>query len=117
MVEKEIICITCPAGCRIKVKSENGEIVEISGHTCKRGEEYARNEFLDPRRTLTSVVKANGYTCPVISVRSSEPIPKDKMLEAMDVIRKTEAEPPFYVGKVVISDILGTGADIILSNQ
>lgn len=35
----------------------------------------------------------------------------------MDVIRTLEADPPYAIGKVICSDILGTGADIILTNE
>ncbi len=117
MEEREIICVTCPAGCHIKVKGDGKNITEMTGYTCKRGKEYATNEYLAPKRSLTSTVKAEGYTCPVISVRSSQPIPKEKMFEAMDLIRQTTATAPFYIGKVVIENILDTGADIILSNE
>ncbi len=116
MNEKEIICVICPSSCHITVKGNGKEIREIEGYTCKRGEEYARNEYIAPVRTLTSTVKARGYSCPIISVRSDRPIPKEKIFAAMDIIRKTEVEAPFYVGKVVVENILETGANIVLSN-
>lgn len=117
MVEREIICITCPSSCHIKVKAEGENIISIEGNACKNGLTYATAEYLHPERMLTSIIKANGYTAPVISVRSSKPIPKDKQLECISVIRTLEAEAPFYIGKVVLENILGTGADIILTNE
>ena len=38
MEEKLITCINCPMGCRMTVTMENGEVVKVSGNTCKRGE-------------------------------------------------------------------------------
>ena len=45
MEKRELTCIGCPLGCAITVTMESGEIVGITGHTCKRGEEYARKEL------------------------------------------------------------------------
>ena len=105
------------AGRHITVKGDGKNISEITGYTCKRGMEYASNEYVAPKRTLTSVVKAEGYTCPIISVRSNKPIPRELTFDAMNVIRNTVATAPFYVGKVVVENILDTGADIVLTNM
>ena len=38
-------CICCPVGCRVEVSfDENGQVAEVSGHTCKRGADYAAQE-------------------------------------------------------------------------
>lgn len=36
MEKRELTCIGCPLGCAITVTMESGEIVSITGHTCKR---------------------------------------------------------------------------------
>lgn len=117
MIEKDIICVICPQSCRIKVSGDGRNVTDITGFTCKRGEEYGRNEYSNPVRTLTTTVLAKGGNCPVIAVRSNKPIPKDKMFEAMEEIKKVVVKEPFYIGKVVIENILGTGADIVLTNK
>ena len=116
MDEKIITCIICPSSCRITVKGEGDTIDSVEGFLCKRGEEYAKAEFLHPERNLTAIVKAENYKTPVVSVRTSKPIPKDKQMECMEIIRNIVVQPPFAVGKVVYENILGTGADIILTN-
>jgi len=116
MNKQEIICVTCPTGCRITVLADKEEIKEITGFECKRGEAYAINEYLHPKRILTSTVKAIGYVAPVISVRTSTPIPKDKLFDCMREIRKIVVSEPFYDGKVIVENFLDTGADLILSN-
>lgn len=117
MIEKEVICVICPSSCHITVKGDGKTVGEISGYSCRRGKDYAETEYIAPKRTLTTTVKAEGYDCPIIPVRSSRPLPKEKMFEAMEEIRKAVAKPPFYVGKPVIENILDTGVDIVLSNQ
>ena len=41
MAERTIVCIGCPKGCEIHVKYEGHEVIEMTGNTCKRGEDYA----------------------------------------------------------------------------
>ena len=117
MTEKEIICVICPQSCHIRVTGDGKEITSMEGYKCRRGEEYAAAEYVNPVRTLTSTVKAEGYSCPVILVRSSRPIPKSLMFEAMKIVRETSVTAPFKVGRVVIENILETGADIVLTNE
>lgn len=117
MNEKIITCIICPSSCQITVKGNEGEIKSIGGYNCRKGEEYARAEYLHPERNLTAIVKASDYKMPVISVRTSKPIPKDMQTECMEVIKEIVAEPPYYIGKVIFKNILNTGADIVLTNE
>ena len=58
METRNLTCIGCPLGCSITVTTENGEIRSVTGHTCKRGETYAREEVTAPRRIVTSTVRA-----------------------------------------------------------
>ena len=54
MEEKNLICIGCPMGCPLTVKMEHGEVVSVTGNTCKRGDIYARKEVTNPTRIVTS---------------------------------------------------------------
>ena len=99
-MEKEIICTVCPRGCRILVEGEGENIRQVSGYTCKRGLEYASAEFTHPDHDL-------------LPVRSAKPIPKEKLLDCMEVIRKAEAVPPVALYDVIVPDICGTGVDIV----
>ena len=54
MEVKEFTCIRCPRGCDLRAELEGGEVQRVSGHTCKRGEDYARQEAAHPVRTVTS---------------------------------------------------------------
>ena len=115
-MERKICCIVCPNSCIITVKGDGKQIESMEGYQCKRGQEYAENEYLAPKRMLTTTVKAEGYKLPTISVRSEAPLPKERILDCMEVLRHTVAQGPFDVGKVVVENILGTGVNIILTN-
>ena len=114
-MKKEIICTVCPVGCRITVEGEGANIASIVGNTCKRGETYAKDEFIAPKRLLTCSVKLEGRDRAMLPIRSSKPLPKEKIMECMEVIRQVKVTAPITVGQVIISDILGTGIDMVSS--
>jgi CxxC motif-containing protein len=117
MDEKQIICIICPLGCTIRVKGERGEIKSIEGFSCPRGEVYGRDEFISPKRILTSSVRIEGSETPLVPVRSNVSIPKEKLFPCMDLIKQKVCGVPVRQGDVLIPNILNTGADIIASGS
>lgn len=116
-MKKSLVCVSCPLGCPIEVEMENGEVISVTGNTCKRGELYARTEMTHPVRSLTSTVKVDGGVHPVVPVKSASPVPKEKMLDCMKVINSVTVKAPVKIGDVVISDILGIGVDIVATNN
>ena len=117
MVTKDIICITCPQGCIIKVTGDpaKAEITSCEGFKCKRGKVYAENEFIHPLRILTSSVKTEGAKVPLVAVRTSAPIPKELQMTAMEDVKKITVKGPVTPGDVIVKDFLGTGTDLIAS--
>ena len=110
---KSIICINCPLGCPLTVGIEDGKVVSVEGNTCKRGETYAVKEITNPSRTVTSTVKVVGGERPVVAVRTKTDIPKDKIFACMEAINAAEVTAPVKIGDVVISDVCGTGVDVV----
>ena len=108
----EITCIQCPLGCALTV-SVDGENVQVSGNTCPRGAEYGKKEVLHPSRTVTSTVAITGGVMPRLSVKTKTDIPKEKIFDVMQVIRKTTVTAPVQIGDVIIENVCGTGADVI----
>ena len=47
MEKRDLTCIGCPLGCQITVTMENGEVTDVKGNTCPRGDKYAREEEKD----------------------------------------------------------------------
>ena len=112
-MKKEIICTVCPRGCHIQVEGEGDKILSVEGQGCKRGQEYASAEFAHPVRILTTTVKMAGVANDLLPVRSNKPLPKEKILACMEVIRAAQVEAPVNRYDVVIADICGTGVDIV----
>lgn len=117
--EKKIICIICPQGCNITVKgdAEKGIIESVEGFTCKRGKAYAENEFTHPLRILTSSVKTEGSSFPLVPVRTRTAIPKELLFAGMEEIRKITVKGKVSCGDVIVANFLGTGVDLIASGD
>ena len=112
-MKKSLICVSCPLGCPIEVEIENGEVVAVTGNTCKRGDAYARTEITNPMRSLTTSVKVECGVHPVVPVKSAGPVPKDKMFACMEEINKAVIKAPVKIGDVIIKDIVATGVNIV----
>ena len=110
---RTLICIGCPNGCLVTVDKNPDGSLSITGNTCKKGEEYARNEVTAPKRTVTSIVRVSGGKNPVVSVKTKEEIPKEKIAACMEEISRTALKAPVSLGQVVIADVAGTGVDIV----
>ena len=105
-MKKELTCICCPMGCRITAELNDKQIHSISGNTCKRGEEYAKNECVNPLRTVTSTVMTeNGTPLPI---KTSKAIPKDKIFECMKIINGVKAHTPIKIGDIIVKDVFGS---------
>jgi len=116
--ERKLTCIMCPLGCEVTVKSDhNGQITEVLGNQCVKGEKYAKDEFIRPLRQLSSTVTIEGAHFSRLPVRTSGPIPKDRMFDCMKEIMKTKVEAPIKLGDRVIENILGLNVDIIATRD
>ncbi|ABR47192.1 protein of unknown function DUF1667 [Alkaliphilus metalliredigens QYMF] len=119
MEEKDMICIVCPLGCKLKVTksdiSQTGYAVE--GNKCFRGVDYGIKEMTNPTRALTTTVVISDASVKRLPVRTSGTIPKPLIKQAMVLINKVEVKAPIKVGEVIIKNILDTGVDIIASRS
>jgi len=110
---RDLICICCPIGCELQAELQNGAIVAVTGQQCKRGEAYARQEVLAPKRSLTTTVRAEGQTVGVLPVRTDGDIPKELIFDCMAALKDVRVVLPVAAGDVVVRDICGTGVDVI----
>lgn len=118
MTKREMVCVSCPMGCAITVElDDNNEVISVTGNTCPRGDKYARQECTHPERMLTSTVKVEGGRLPVVPVKSVSPIPKEMIFDAMKEVNKVTLKAPVTFGDVAVKDILGTGIDIVVTNE
>ena len=110
---RELTCIVCPKGCPLKVELENGAVANVTGHTCPRGKQYAIDECTHPMRTITTTVRATDGS--VVPVKTATTVPKELMFDCMKEINNAVLSLPAHIGDVVIANILGTGADVIVT--
>jgi len=99
----------CPNGCEITE--------DLNGGMCGKGPAYVQNEILSPRRTLTSSVKVTDGVIPLVSVRTTETIPKDKLREAMAILAKMTVKAPVSLGQIIAADFMETGVQLIATKS
>ena len=135
---RELTCIGCPMGCHLEestnvVKSnqkligamgcpltvtmEAGEVISVTGNTCKRGDVYARKEVTNPTRIVTSTVRVSGGDADMVSVKTKEDIPKGKIFECVKALKTVEVPAPVHIGDVLVKDVAGTGVDIVATKN
>lgn len=117
MERKELICIGCPLGCNLTVEMDGGQVVSVNGNTCKRGDDYARKELTDPRRIVTSTVPVAGGNLPVVSVKTTSDIPKEKIRECLCALKGVTLTAPVQIGDVIVENVADTGVDVIATKS
>lgn len=118
MAIRELTCISCPLGCPLKVEiDENGNVLSVTGNTCKRGAEYGRQEVSAPVRMVTSTVRVVGGEAPVVPVRTATSIPKEKIFAVMEEIRSAEVTAPVQLGDTVLENVADTGVKIVAARS
>ena len=106
-----MICINCPKGCEMDVSVE-GEKVTVTGHTCPRGEAYAKSEVTNPTRMVTGLVRVAGMRKP-LPVKTKTAIPKGKIDATLFALHQATVQLPVKIGDVVIPDVADTGVDVV----
>jgi len=96
----EMVCITCPTGCQLRV-AVSGDEITVAGNECKRGQAFAIAELTNPVRTLCSTVRTAFAQAPMLPVRTDRDIPKEKMHDVMRLIAGVVVEQPIACGEVI----------------
>lgn len=117
MEVKNLICINCPMGCPLTVEIEGKTVVRVSGNTCKRGEIYAEKEVTAPTRIVTSTVRVTGGTADMVSVKTKQDIPKEKIFACVRALRGIQVEAPVHIGETIIENVAGTGVEIVATKD
>ena len=114
---RNLTCIGCPLGCAITVELHDGEIVNVSGNTCKRGDVYARKEVTHPTRIVTSTVRVRHGEIAMVSCKTAEDIPKEKIMDIMDCINRITVDAPVRIGDVLLENAADTGVNIVATKD
>ena len=107
----EFTCIMCPVGCHLVVtKTKAG--IEVSGNSCPRGEIFGKSEATSPTRMVTSVV---AYKNKTVSVKTTNPIAKSKIKQALLEIKSAPPIKNAKLGQVVVKNVAKTGENVIIT--
>ena len=118
-MKTRICCTTCPNECELDVEmNEKKEIQSVTGNRCPRGLKFAEKEVVDPERVLASTVVVNGAEHnALLPVRTAAAIPLRFHFEVMEQLRKTTVKAPVTMGDVILSDVCGTGVNVVASRN
>ncbi|TVQ22025.1 MAG: DUF1667 domain-containing protein [Spirochaetaceae bacterium] len=111
--ERERTCIVCPIGCRLTIDVNDDRTLSVSGNRCKRGKEYAEEEFRDPRRTVTATCAIRGAAVARLPVRSSAGVPVDAIAGFLARVYELRLDAPVSRATVLLSDVDGSGVDLV----
>ena len=117
MNKRELTCIGCPMGCQLTVETENGEVISVTGNTCKIGDQYARKEVTNPTRIVTSTVVIDGGIHARLPVKTAADIPKSAIFKVMDDINKALVQAPVKIGDVIIRNVASTVVDVVATRN
>lgn len=111
----KMICISCPRGCEMDVE-RNGDAVTVTGNSCPRGEEYGRDELVNPTRMVTGLVKVAGMRKP-LPVKTARPVPKGSIDAVLFSMHQMTVQLPVKIGDVIIPSVAGTGVDVVATTN
>lgn len=106
-MNNEIVCIICPRSCKLK-RDGNGN---ISGYSCLRGKAYGEQEFVLPKRSITSFIRTKNDQ--IICVKTSKGIDKKLIFNLLEVLKNFHPDFKIKVGDILIKNVLGTDVDIV----
>ena len=111
-MEKNLVCIICPMGCRLKTTGTADDL-KVSGNKCKKGVTYAHDEITNPVRMICTTVKIKGGIHKVIPVKTDKAIPDKYKLDVVREVNDIILTSPVKMGDIVISDLFGTGVNVV----
>jgi len=108
-----LTCVLCPVGCELEVRKDEAGELDVQGNQCDKGLPFAVEEILHPKRNLATSVPVRGTEAKMVSVRLSDRVPREMIFPVLAEIAKLRPEVPVRRGQVLITDVLGTGVDVI----
>lgn len=110
---KEFVCIVCPNGCCLQADDEGN----VHNAKCERGIRFAIEEMNCPKRTVCSTVVTAFEDFPVLPVRTSQEIPKEKIGELMEMLNGICVKQRLRRGEILVEHLFGTEADLISTSD
>lgn len=113
MTTKDLTCIACPMGCRIRAQSDASGEVTVENAACKRGITYGTQEFTCPMRMVTSSATVENGVRPLCAVKTRDAVPKEAIASVLEAIRHARPAAPIRIGQVIVANAAGTGVDVV----
>jgi len=115
--KQELTCILCPNGCALYVCAADGAQISVTGAKCRKGQAYGRQEIQNPQRSLTTSAAVVHGESPLVSIRLTRPVAKDKIPALMSEIKTWRLEAPITAGQILCVHILGLDSDVIATKS
>ena len=112
MMERKLVCIVRPLGCRLEISGTLDDLT-VEGGLCKKGVAYAHDEITNPVRMVCTTARIKGGIHKVIPVKTDKPISDKYKLEVVKAVNRLELTSPVNMGDVIIPDLFGTGVNIV----
>lgn len=106
-IKTPLTCVCCPFGCRLEVEHEGNTVITVSGNRCPRGAKYAAQELVDPRRSLTTTVAITGASIARLPVKTTAPVPKNRICQIARDIQQIRVQAPVSCGDVLCDAVDG----------
>jgi CxxC motif-containing protein len=110
---RKLTCIDCPKGCLLTIEADGSHVINVTGNQCEKGIAYAQQEIEDPRRILASTILTQGLSVKMLPVKTSAPIPKIKLMEAMAEVKRLRLDRPVAVNEPIVKNFMGLGVDLV----
>ena len=101
----------------MELEIEDGELKAVQHNSCKRGIDYAKQEFYDPRRMVTTTAAVSGGVIKRVPVRTSEPLPVTYIAALLEAIYTLRLQAPLSIGEPVITNFSETGVDVVTTRN
>lgn len=116
MKHKYYTCIVCPRSCYGKLSESEGEFA-FDDFACLRGQLYAKSEYTDPVRVLTTCISIEGAGIRRLPVVSNGEIPKRLLTECYQMLAQMKITAPVKEGQIIATNILESNIDIIAARN
>ncbi len=114
---RKMTCIVCPRGCEMDVEYEKNTFIGVLNNFCSKGEEYARDEIISPKRVVTSTVKVIGGDLLMLPVKTDKPVNKEKIFDIIKKIYQVKVTAPIEINDVLLSNIDDNGANLVATSS
>lgn len=99
--------------------------LEIRGNRCPRGDIFAREEVLAPKRIVTATVALCGESLITpylggmarIPVKTTGALPREKIPALLNHLYTLEVSAPIGVGDILITDFENTGIGVVFTRS